>query len=144
MRSKATGLRSSRNAAANNFLLVPFSALVVFALAYVSLDRAPVDALAGAYRAAHFESVLPMEAFWPLLHFAIYTALTFLAYQVLRRSVTPLGVGALIIGIGLFLECAQAFTATRSFELIDITANVFGAWAGIGLGLIYDARRRRR
>lgn len=140
MRSRSPAVRATRDAAFNNFLLVPMTAVVVFVLAYTSLDRGPVDALSHAYRAAHFEQWLPIKAFWPVLHFFIYTALSFFGYQALKRSVTPTGVFVLVIAIGLVLEIAQAFTGTRAFELVDIVSNLMGATAGTLLTLGLAAR----
>ena len=143
MRSRSPAIRASRQATLNNFLLVPLSAIVVFGLAYASLDRGPVDVLASAYRATHVERVLPIEAFWPLLHFSIYVALSYFGYRALRRSITWLGVYSLALGLGFLLECAQALTATRSFEFVDIMSNLFGSTVGISLALMLEERHRR-
>ena len=70
-----------------------------------------------------------------LMHAAAYAAMSAAFAQLLLDRRTRLLVVLALVVFGLAVECLQAQTATRQFELLDLLANTggaFGAWLLIG------------
>ena len=70
-----------------------------------------------------------------LMHAAAYAAMSAAFAQLLLDRRTRLLVVLALVAFGLAVECLQAQTATRQFELLDLLANAggaFGAWLLIG------------
>ena len=70
-----------------------------------------------------------------LMHALAYAAMSAAFAQLLLDRRTRLLVVLLLVVFGLAVECLQAQTATRQFELLDLLANAggaFGAWLLIG------------
>lgn len=78
------------------------------------------------------------------LHFAMYAVTCALLYVVLKgngKFKSPLFVAVLLsASYGLLMEVIQGFTATRSFSLLDESANVLGALSAAG----YIALKRKK
>ena len=78
------------------------------------------------------------------LHHAIaYFACMFCWGQVYRQPMHRLRLASGFIAMGVLIECLQFFTATRSFELLDMVANAAGiitAWLVVTVQLSIERR----
>lgn len=83
------------------------------------------------------EAAAPLFAFDKLIHASVYSLLTFVSYQALRRMLPAL---AYSFGLGALIEAIQSVLPYRSGEWLDLLANLLGVT--IGAGIIWIARRR--
>jgi len=82
-----------------------------------------------------------------ILHFVTFFLLTIAFYFILdttRRRVLNLTLLVVTFSLGLGSELAQGIITGRTFDPIDIAANVAGSLAALGLCLLYHKRMLER
>ena len=71
-----------------------------------------------------------------ILHFVSYFVLTVWFSGLYARRTHYIVIAAIVIALGAALDVAQATTATRYFEVLDVVANAAGALVGFVLSVI--------
>jgi glycopeptide antibiotics resistance protein len=68
-----------------------------------------------------------------IMHFSAYATMMFWFGQIYRKRLFSLSVAAGLIALGVLIEILQGLTGYRTFEYLDITANILGVVAGFVL-----------
>lgn len=88
--------------------------------------------------------LIPIPHFDKFVHFAMYTGLSLLLYESLKKNIAKNKIAAIYsilfsIIYGIIMEVLQfEMQLGRHFELLDFIANSLGAIAGVFLFPVYD------